>query len=92
MFRTFNVLERVRIEYGDHIPSIPELQSMLIGRASQGENMKSDQETLSYREQIEKNNIMTMLQKTNGDIARAAAELNIPRSTFYRKLKKYHLI
>jgi sigma-54 dependent transcriptional regulator, acetoin dehydrogenase operon transcriptional activator AcoR len=88
----FNVLERVRIEYGDHIPSIPELKSMFIGWESQGENMKSDQETLSYREQIEKNHIMDMLQKTKGDIARAAAELNIPRSTFYRKLKKYHLI
>lgn len=88
----FNVLERVRIEYGDHIPSIPELKSMFIGWESWGENRKLDQETLSYREQIEKNHIMEMLEKTNGDIARAAAELNIPRSTFYRKLKKYHLI
>jgi sigma-54 dependent transcriptional regulator, acetoin dehydrogenase operon transcriptional activator AcoR len=88
----FNVLERVRIEYGDHIPSIPELKSMFIGWESRGENRKPDQETLSYREQIEKNHIMEMLEKTNGDIARAAAELNIPRSTFYRKLKKYHLM
>lgn len=65
---------------------------MFIGWESRGENRKPDQETLSYREQIEKNHIMEMLEKTNGDIARAAAELNIPRSTFYRKLKKYHLI
>jgi transcriptional regulator of acetoin/glycerol metabolism len=88
----FNVLERVRIEYGDHIPSISVLKSMFIGWESHGENMNSDQETLSYREQIEKNNIMAMLRKTQGNIAKAAAELNIPRSTFYRKLKKYHLI
>ncbi|WP_375154082.1 sigma-54-dependent Fis family transcriptional regulator [Parageobacillus sp. VR-IP] len=88
----FNVLERVRIEYGDHIPSIPELRSMFIGWESQEENMESGQETLSYREQIEKNHMMDILQKTKGNIAQAAAELNIPRSTFYRKLKKYHLI
>jgi sigma-54 dependent transcriptional regulator, acetoin dehydrogenase operon transcriptional activator AcoR len=54
--------------------------------------MESGQETLSYREQIEKNHMMDILQKTKGNIAQAAAELNIPRSTFYRKLKKYHLI
>ncbi|UOE77642.1 sigma-54-dependent Fis family transcriptional regulator [Parageobacillus thermoglucosidasius] len=88
----FNVLERIRIEYGDHIPSIPELKSMFIGWENQGEHRKSEQKTLSYREQIEKNHMMEMLEKTKGDIARAAAELNIPRSTFYRKLKKYHLI
>jgi sigma-54 dependent transcriptional regulator, acetoin dehydrogenase operon transcriptional activator AcoR len=50
-----------------------------------------DSQQLSFREQMEKKRIMDMLEKTAGNVTAAAAKLNIPRSTFYRKLKKYGL-
>lgn len=90
----FNVLERMRVEYEDRVPSISELKSMLIGwEENEQESVgASSKQVLSYHEQIEKDHIMSMLKQTKGNISEAAVSLNIPRSTFYRKLKKYNLI
>jgi sigma-54 dependent transcriptional regulator, acetoin dehydrogenase operon transcriptional activator AcoR len=88
----FNVLERIRVQYEDNIPDVSVIQSMFT-HWNQRDRIESNESTqqLSFREQIEKKRIMEMLEKTAGNVTAAAAKLNIPRSTFYRKLKKYGL-
>jgi sigma-54 dependent transcriptional regulator, acetoin dehydrogenase operon transcriptional activator AcoR len=89
----FNVLERIRVQFEDHLPEASIIYSMISqwDKWEDGESIDISQK-LSYREQIEKKRIMDMLQQTAGNVTAAAAKLGIPRSTFYRKLKKYGLI
>ena len=84
----FNVLERMRIEYGDEVPTISKVKSMLIGL----EDSRKKGEELSYREQTEREQMMNVLRETKGNISKMAEQLGISRSTCYRKLKKYKLI
>jgi sigma-54 dependent transcriptional regulator, acetoin dehydrogenase operon transcriptional activator AcoR len=88
----FNVLERIRVQYEENLPDVSIIQSMFThwDKRERNESNESSQQ-LSFREQMEKNCIMEMLEKTAGNVTAAAAILNIPRSTFYRKLKKYGL-
>jgi transcriptional regulator of acetoin/glycerol metabolism len=88
----FNVLERIRVQYEENLPDASIIYSM-VSQWNQWKENKFTEESqqLSFREQIEKNCIMDMLEKTRGNVTAAAAKLNIPRSTFYRKLKKYGL-
>lgn len=44
------------------------------------------------REEIEKNTIIRALQRTNGNVTRAAEEIGISRRTIYRKMKKYQIM
>jgi sigma-54 dependent transcriptional regulator, acetoin dehydrogenase operon transcriptional activator AcoR len=89
----FNVLERIRVQFEDHLPEASIIYSM-ISQWDKWEDSESIDisQKLSYREQIEKKRIMDMLEQTAGNVTAAAAKLGIPRSTFYRKLKKYGLI
>ncbi|MGM0710362.1 sigma-54-dependent Fis family transcriptional regulator [Brevibacillus parabrevis] len=48
-------------------------------------------DSLCYREQLERQTIVQALEKSGGSASVAAELLGIPRSTFYRKLKKYRL-
>ncbi|XCS13030.1 helix-turn-helix domain-containing protein [Aeribacillus pallidus] len=65
---------------------------MLIAWEQEQENSETFHKgNLSYRDQLERERILNMLKKTNGNIGEAAAALNISRSTLYRKLKKYKL-
>ncbi|WP_312107920.1 sigma-54-dependent Fis family transcriptional regulator [Brevibacillus reuszeri] len=46
---------------------------------------------LGFRDQLERKTIVQALEKSGGSASVAAELLGIPRSTFYRKLKKYRL-
>lgn len=48
--------------------------------------------TLSIMEYEEKKKILELLDHTKGNLSAVSRELNIARSTLYRKLKKYQLI
>ena len=48
-------------------------------------------DNLSFRDQLERKTIVQALEKSGGSASVAAELLGIPRSTFYRKLKKYRL-
>lgn len=48
-------------------------------------------EPSTYRELLERKAIVQALEKSNGSASVAAELMGIPRSTFYRKLKKYNL-
>ncbi|MCQ6519318.1 sigma-54-dependent Fis family transcriptional regulator [Bacillus cereus] len=45
--------------------------------------------TLHFREKIQRDSMIEALQKTNGNVSLAAKLLNVPRSTFYKRMQKY---
>ncbi|HEE9032095.1 sigma-54-dependent Fis family transcriptional regulator [Bacillus thuringiensis] len=47
--------------------------------------------TLNFREKIQRDSMIEALEKTNGNVSLAAKLLNVPRSTFYKRMQKYKL-
>ncbi|MFT0561327.1 sigma-54-dependent Fis family transcriptional regulator [Bacillus cereus] len=47
--------------------------------------------TLNFREKIQRDSMIKALQKTNGNVSLAAKLLDVPRSTFYKRMQKYKL-
>ncbi|PFL28390.1 sigma-54-dependent Fis family transcriptional regulator [Bacillus cereus] len=47
--------------------------------------------TLHFREKIQRDSMIEALQKTIGNVSLAAKLLNVPRSTFYKRMQKYKL-
>ncbi|MBR8660546.1 transcriptional regulator of acetoin/glycerol metabolism [Brevibacillus aydinogluensis] len=90
----FNVLERMRVSPREEWKRFlleavqPECSP---GLPPQSAAPSPSPRPLTYREQLERNAIVRALEKSNGSASVAAEMLGIPRSTFYRKLKKYQL-
>lgn len=93
-----NMLERLSIMYIDtqsrndilvhsvesltiHHPSSPEMVEQ--------ESTDVDEKKLKAREKIQKDLMLEALKKTKGNVSAAALLLDIPRSTFYKRLKKF---
>lgn len=55
----------------------------------QTENKTED--TLNFREKIQRDSMIEALEKTNGNVSLAAKLLDVPRSTFYKRMQKYKL-
>jgi len=66
-------------------PKIPLLQEQV------NTNTLSQENQIVSLEEMERFHLEHVLRLTNGNIARAARELKIGRSTLYRKLQKYHI-
>ncbi|MCB4335341.1 sigma-54-dependent Fis family transcriptional regulator [Bacillus cereus] len=49
------------------------------------------EQTLHFREKIQRDSMIEALQKTNGNVSLAAKLLDVPRSTFYKRMQKYKL-
>ena len=47
--------------------------------------------TLNFRERIQRDSMIEALEKTNGNVSLAAKLLDVPRSTFYKRMQKYKL-
>lgn len=93
----FNVLERMRIAAGGGVPSmedfmLPEETEIDVPQDSATESAGVKIPTgLTYREELERREIMQALRKTGGNVRLAARLMDIPRSTLYRKVKKFNL-
>lgn len=66
-----------------HHPSFPE--------SIQHENAELDKKKLKAREKIQRDLMLDALKKTKGNVTAAAKLLDIPRSTFYKRLQKFGL-
>lgn len=55
------------------------------------DSVKQPNLVLSAREKIQKDLMIDALQKTKGNVTLAAKLLGMPRSTFYKKIQKFHL-
>ncbi|AZJ20860.1 sigma-54-dependent Fis family transcriptional regulator [Bacillus wiedmannii bv. thuringiensis] len=91
-----NVLERIYIlSQGREIceKQISFLLQTMMGNqhqlALQTEN--KTEHTLNFREKIQRDSMIEALEKTNGNISLAAKLLDVPRSTFYKRMQKYKL-
>ncbi|HHY0838103.1 TPA: sigma-54-dependent Fis family transcriptional regulator [Bacillus thuringiensis] len=91
-----NVLERIYIlSQGREIceKQVAFLLQTMMGNQQQLElqvETKTEQ-TLHFREKIQRDSMIEALQKTNGNVSLAAKLLNVPRSTFYKRMQKYKL-
>ncbi|MEZ2649139.1 sigma-54-dependent Fis family transcriptional regulator [Bacillus wiedmannii] len=68
------------------------LQTMMENQhqlALQTEN--KTEHTLNFREKIQRDSMIEALEKTNGNVSLAAKLLDVPRSTFYKRMQKYKL-
>lgn len=82
-----NALERCYILYSQIVPTDEELRALV----SSLDVMPTNFLKSSYREQLERERIIAAMEKHHGNIPAIAKELNISRSTLYRKIKKHQL-
>ncbi|MCY9198287.1 sigma-54-dependent Fis family transcriptional regulator [Bacillus atrophaeus] len=88
----FNVFERLSIIFPDGRLKSRSLPSLLqaAGLPTNHERAEKDSAaSLTLREHIQKNIIISALESTNGNVSKAAEMTGIPRSTFYKRLKKF---
>lgn len=64
-----------------HHPSIPS--------ANEPQDIEADEIKLKAREKIQRDLMLEALKKTKGNVTAAAKLLDIPRSTFYKRLQKF---
>lgn len=57
--------------------------------ANQNEEGIVEETRLNTREKIQRDSMLDALNRTNGNVTAAAKFLGIPRSTFYKRLKKF---
>ncbi|PFL60236.1 sigma-54-dependent Fis family transcriptional regulator [Bacillus anthracis] len=91
-----NVLERIYIlSQGREIceKQISFLLQTMMGNQHQLELQIENKTkyTLNFREKIQRDSMIEALEKTNGNVSLAAKLLDVPRSTFYKRMQKYKL-
>ncbi|WP_067929980.1 sigma-54-dependent Fis family transcriptional regulator [Alicyclobacillus kakegawensis] len=93
-----NVLEQIRIRAGSGVPHVAHLPPFLrdvgqdgIVRADRKPIVEREEEGLSYRQRVQKTAMMRALEQSGGNVTKAAWLLNMPRSTFYRRMRKFGL-
>ncbi|MGG1329019.1 sigma-54-dependent Fis family transcriptional regulator [Bacillus tropicus] len=91
-----NVLERIYIlSQGREIceKQISFLLQTMMGNQPQFELQAENktENTLNFREKIQRDSMIEALEKTNGNVSLAAKLLDVPRSTFYKRMQKYKL-
>lgn len=91
-----NVLERIYIlSQGREIceKQISFLLQTMMGNQHQLELQTENktENTLNFREKIQRDSMIEALEKTNGNVSLAAKLLDVPRSTFHKRMQKYKL-
>ncbi|MGG4040950.1 sigma-54-dependent Fis family transcriptional regulator [Bacillus smithii] len=98
----FNVLERLQILFTCGITDSSQVLNLLDSfdihqRFTASPSKEPDQErieestSLTFREKIQKDLMIEALRKTKGNVSLAAKLLDIPRSTFYKRIRKFGL-
>ncbi|PGB63033.1 sigma-54-dependent Fis family transcriptional regulator [Bacillus toyonensis] len=91
-----NVLERIYIlSQGREIceKRVAFLLQTMMGNQQQLELQVENktEHTLNFREKIQRDSMIEALQKTNGNVSLATKLLDVPRSTFYKRMQKFNL-
>ncbi|WP_342025537.1 sigma-54-dependent Fis family transcriptional regulator [Cytobacillus pseudoceanisediminis] len=92
-----NLIERLHImlpeQQSDYtiLEQPPELLNLNYSSTSANpfEEGKVEETSLNTREKIQRDLMLDALKRTNGNVTAAAKFLGIPRSTFYKRLKKF---
>lgn len=97
----FNVLDKLRIlavnRNGDLLPLLHSLlyqnaelsKSISAGRSLPEQRAEGHGTSLTFRDKILQQQMVEALQKTNGNVSKAAKLLGIPRSTFYKRMHRF---
>jgi sigma-54 dependent transcriptional regulator, acetoin dehydrogenase operon transcriptional activator AcoR len=96
----FNVLERLQIvlpsasidkfQLADLLHSLDIHLRLTTPSSTENERVETSTQ-LTFREKIQKDLMIEALQKTKGNVSLAAKLLDIPRSTFYKRMQKFNL-
>lgn len=92
-----HVLDRVRILYPEALPEQKVLKEMaeetfiMEALPTQGPHKENTGEPANFRKKTEKEAIVKAIKEAGGRASVAMKKLGMPKSTFYRKLKKYNL-
>ncbi|CAH0156876.1 Acetoin dehydrogenase operon transcriptional activator AcoR [Peribacillus sp. Bi96] len=93
-----NVLQRLTILHAEGTVDYEvfnSMNSMPLTRRNESPPLKEDDKNykkeneLTIREKIQRDLMLEALQKSSGNVAAAAKLMDIPRSTFYKRLHKY---
>jgi transcriptional regulator of acetoin/glycerol metabolism len=90
----FNVFERLSIRFPDGRLSDEPLSLLLeasglpIGPVKE---KRAETKALNLRDQIQKDILINALETAKGNVSKAAKISGIPRSTFYKRLKKFNM-
>ncbi|MFB9758259.1 sigma-54-dependent Fis family transcriptional regulator [Ectobacillus funiculus] len=94
----FNVLERVYIMASDRTEDPTLALVHLLGtqtKSTSASNLEqgraSTETSLTFREKIQRDLMVDALQKAKGNVSLAAKLLDVPRSTFYKRMQRFHL-
>ncbi|AJO17102.1 sigma-54-dependent Fis family transcriptional regulator [Bacillus paralicheniformis] len=87
----FNTFERLRVLFPDGGLIAPSQYSAVLDGLHWKSGAPSEEDRLTFRERVQKQTMMEALQKTKGNVSEAAKQAGIPRSTFYKRLRKYNL-
>lgn len=91
----FNVLDRLSIDFQNGWPEQIDLWPVFTPQVNSPDSEENPSFTLSgprfLRDKADRERMRQALEQTEGHVTRAAELLNMPRSTFYRKLKKFGL-
>ena len=91
LLELYNELERSAIMSDTNVIDIEHLSENFRASATsrRAHEIKKKGALPKLRTQIEKEILVATLKETKGDCRLAATRLKIPKSSFYRKLKKY---
>lgn len=97
-----NVVERmVNIAGGAHLsiehlpPEIKKTEKIrqdMNGRTTEVSIFEARQSSRKMRAELEKQTMMDLLDKHEGNVSRVAREMGFDRSTIYRKMRQYHIV
>jgi transcriptional regulator of acetoin/glycerol metabolism len=97
-----NVVERmVNIAGGAHLsiehlpPEIKKMEKIrqdMNGRTTEVSIFEARQSSRKMRAELEKQTMIDLLDKHEGNVSRVAREMGFDRSTIYRKMRQYHIV
>lgn len=88
-----NCLDRLRVTFPVQLPAdLEKIKEVMDGLYIQKlTDAEAPSHNMTYREEIEKKEIKKAIEAAGGRASAAIRLLDMPRSTFYRKVKKYQL-
>ena len=87
-----NVVERMMILGAGDVVQSEELSiSVSKSEVTYSKNVSGNKSLKDLKEEVERSHIMTVMEKNNWNVTRAAQELDIERTNLHKKLKYYNI-
>ncbi|MFJ8248061.1 sigma-54-dependent Fis family transcriptional regulator [Peribacillus asahii] len=87
----FNVLEKMIVLADEKPLKLTHIPDYIREKQNNGPTNGYQKGQFSNKESVQRENMLNALQITGGNVYKASALINVPISTFYRKMKKFNL-